>query len=78
MRKRTWKRMLSAILASAMILTMAPTNLAMTAQATESIVDEAADDAAAFLEEEQNVIPKAVEQETEDQDVQNPVGGVRT
>lgn len=40
MRRKSWKRILSAVLASAMIFTAAPTNLSLIAQATEDAAEE--------------------------------------
>lgn len=59
MRKKSWKRILSAVLASAMILTAAPSNLSLIAQATEDTAEDQLSD-----EEEPAV---GVNEESDDQ-----------
>ena len=76
MRKRCWKTVLSAILASAMLFTSVPANLTMTVHAEELDMEDTLDDVNETEDED--------EQETENQtgngagetqDAQNPVGG---
>ena len=78
MRKRCWKTVLSAILASAMLFTSVPTNLTMTVHAEELDMEDTLDDV--------NETEDEIEQENEDQtgngagetqDAQNPVGGTK-
>ena len=83
MRKRCWKTVLSAILASAMLFTSVPTNLTMTVHAEELGVEDTVDDVNGAEDEDEQKTEDPADDQTgeqagnetdEGQDVQNPVG----
>ena len=76
MRKRCWKTVLSAILASAMLFTSVPANLTMTVHAEElGMEDTLVNTTAAEGEIEQENESLTGNEAGEEQNVQNPVGG---
>ncbi|MDE6737755.1 MAG: hypothetical protein K2K07_01490, partial [Lachnospiraceae bacterium] len=76
MRKRCWKTVLSAILASAMLFTSVPTNLTMTVHAQEPGLEDMSDDVNETEgEDEQENENSTGNEPGGEQDVQNPVGG---
>ncbi|MBD5514013.1 MAG: hypothetical protein HDR06_04980 [Lachnospiraceae bacterium] len=75
MRKRCWKTVLSAILASAMLFTSVPTNLTMTVHAEELDMEDTLDDVNETEgEDEQENENLTGNEADEEQNVQNPVG----
>ncbi|MBD5475725.1 MAG: hypothetical protein HDR17_07065 [Lachnospiraceae bacterium] len=76
MRKRCWKTVLSAILASAMLFTSVPTNLTMTVHAEELGMEDMLDDVnETEVEDEQENEALTGNEAGEEENVQNPVGG---
>ena len=84
MRKRCWKTVLSAILASAMLLTSVPSNLTMTVHAEELGMEDMLVDVNETEDEDEQENENPADDQTgeqaeneadEGQDVQNPVGG---
>ena len=74
MRKRCWKTVLSAILASAMLITSTPANLSMTVQAAEPGVEDTLSVLTEQTDEGEPEDDQTGQVSGEDQDVQNPVG----
>ncbi len=74
MRKRCWKTVLSAILASAMLITSTPANLSMTVQAQEPGVEDTLSVLTEQPDENEPEDDQTGQDSGEDQDVQNPVG----
>lgn len=74
MRKRCWKTVLSAILASAMLITSTPANLSMTVQAAEPGVEDTLSVLTEQTDENEPQDDQTGQVSGEDQDVQNPVG----
>lgn len=74
MRKRCWKTVLSAILASAMLITSTPANLSMTVQAAEPGVEDTLSVLTEQTDESEQQDDQTGQVSGEDQDVQNPVG----
>ncbi|MBD5484781.1 MAG: hypothetical protein HDR18_04545 [Lachnospiraceae bacterium] len=75
MRKRCWKTVLSAILASAMLFTSVPTNLTMTVHAEELGMEDMSDDVSGAEDEDEQKNENLTGNEAgEEQNVQNPVG----
>lgn len=78
MRKRCWKTVLSAILASAMLFTSVPTNLTMTVHAEELGMEDMSDDVSETeVEDEQENQSLTGNEAGGEQNVQNPVGGTK-
>lgn len=76
MRKRCWKTVLSAILASAMLFTSVPTNLTMTVQAKEPGVEDTLDDVNETEDEDEQENESLTGNEAgEEENAQNSVGG---
>lgn len=74
MRKRCWKTVLSAILASAMLITSAPANLSMTVQAREPGLEDTVSVLTEQTDENEPEDDQTGQDSGEGQDVQNPVG----
>lgn len=74
MRKRCWKTVLSAILASAMLITSAPANLSMTVQAQEPGVEDTLSVLTEQTDENEPEDDQTGQDSGDGQDVQNPVG----
>lgn len=74
MRKRCWKTVLSAILASAMLITSAPANLSMTVQAREPGVEDTLSVLTEPTDENELEDDQTGQDSGDGQDVQKPVG----
>lgn len=78
MRKKSWKKVLSAILASAMLFTAAPANLTMTVQAQEPGVEDMLTVPAEPTDDNEQVQDDQSGQVSDDdQNAENLVGGVQ-